>query len=375
MQGRSRLDEFAAVLGEVVRVATDEHVDVVLVSGDIFEHRTAHADSERLVFETLARLAAARIPVVAIPGNHDAADRWHAFAPLLDPLGVRVTPFVRRASEGAIVEVPSGDGSERAVVACVPFVPMQKLTTAASLFAGPEQAMRDYSDGMGTIFANLEHSFHADAVNVLMAHVYMAEVNVASGGGENEVTIAPDYAVSHARLPGTATYIALGHVHRPQAVPGAAAPARYAGSLLQLDFGERGQQKSVVIVEAAAGKPARVRDVPLTSGRALRDLSGTIDELRTQVGSVGDDWLRVTVRTDGPVPGIAEEVRSFLPNAIIVKPEHPLLEAEEVREAVLSLAPREQFLRFYRQKHGAEPSEPILAAFEEARAAVTDGAS
>src|SRR5919108_5417458 len=89
IRGRSRIEEFAAVLDELVAIARDQAVDAVLVAGDLFDGRASNADAERLVFETLARLASEKIAVVAIPGNHDSAARWHALRPLLQLLRVR----------------------------------------------------------------------------------------------------------------------------------------------------------------------------------------------------------------------------------------------------------------------------------------------
>ncbi|OLC52282.1 MAG: hypothetical protein AUH85_17445 [Chloroflexi bacterium 13_1_40CM_4_68_4] len=178
-----------------------------------------------------------------------------------------------------------------------------------------------------------------------------------------------EYAVPPSRFPGTASYIALGHVHKPQAVAGSPAPARYAGSLLQLDFGEREQRKSVTICEVSAGKPARIGEVALRSGRALVDVAGTLEELRAQA-RVGDAWLRVTVRTAAPVPGIADDVRQILPNAVEVRPEFPLLDEQTAHESLMGLAPRELFLRYYREKRGAEPVAELLDAFDEVQAAV-----
>jgi exonuclease SbcD len=229
-----------------------------------------------------------------------------------------------------------------------------------------------YAQGMGDLLGAMADAFRVDAVNILMAHCFATDVHL--GGGENEVTVTMDYAVPPSRFPGTASYIALGHVHKPQGVPASPAPARYAGSLLQLDFGEREQRKSVTVIEAAAGKPARIREVPLTAGRQLLDVAGTLDELKAQAPQLSDAWLRATVRTDGPVPGIADAVREILPNAVVVQVDHLRLEEEQRGEAVLSLTPREQFLHYYRTKHGAEPPSTILAAFDEVRSVVTDAA-
>ena len=106
-------------------------------------------------------------------------------------------------------------------------------------------------------------------------------------GGRREGRAAPSGAArrrartSHRRrrsLPGP-QYVALGHIHAPQAVPGSPVPGQYAGSLLPLDFGEAGEAKRVVIVDAEPGRLATVTSMPLVSGRPLVRAEGTWDEI------------------------------------------------------------------------------------------------
>src|SRR5919201_626280 len=267
IRGRSRLDEFAAVLDEVVAIARDQAVDAVLIAGDLFDGRAANADAERLVFETLARLAAQKIAVVAIPGNHDSAARWDAFGPLLKPLHVRVVPYVAPPDRGSAVEVAARAGDESAIVACVPFVPERMFGSAAALFAGSERWAQEYAQGMGDLLEAMATAFRPHKVNMLMAHLFATDVTLE--GGENAFTVTLDYAVPPARFPAIAQYVALGHVHMPQVVHGSPAPARYAGALLQLDFGEAGQRRSVTIVEVDPDTPGKAHEIRLSAGRRL----------------------------------------------------------------------------------------------------------
>jgi exonuclease SbcD len=186
------------------------------------------------------------------------------------------------------------------------------------------------------------------------------------GGGEHSITIGIEYAISPSRLPATASYVALGHVHRPQPVRGAPSPTRYAGSLLQLDFGETEQRKSVTIVDAAPGKPAKVREVPLSAGRRLEDVEGTFDEVLAGGERLPDAHLRVFVHTDGPVPGIAERIRDALPNAVDVQLRYEHVDPREDGPPLSSLQPREQFVSYYRREHGVEDAPAdLMAAFDE----------
>ena len=364
IRGRSRMDEFEAALDQVVGIAVEEGVDAVLVAGDLYEHRVPAPEADVLVFDAFLRLRGAGIGVVAIPGNHDSAPRLDALARLLEPLGVRVVPNVRRPDRGGIVEVPSRDGSEVAQVACVPFVPERRFGDARALFEAAESWHQAYAEGMGDLLGAMAAGFRPGAVHVLMAHLFTD--GALLGGGERELTIGMAYAVSPSRLPGTAQYVALGHVHRPQRVRGAPTAARYAGSLLQLDFGELTQErKSVAVVEASPGKPASVREVPITAGRRLLEVRGTLEELQAKADEVEGAWLRVRVRTEGPVPGLADRVREALPNALDVVLEYERAPEEGPRESLRAMGPREQFEAFLRHEHGTEPAPELLEAFDE----------
>ena len=362
IRGRSRKDEHAAALDEVVGIAVGEGVDAVLVAGDVYEHRAPAPEADAVVFETFIRLHERGIRVVVIPGNHDSSLRMEALGKLLRPIGVEVAARVVPPEAGGIVEVPSRDGTGVADVACIPFVPERRFGDAAQLFEASEAWYLSYADGMGELLGAMAGGFRPDRVNVVLAHLFTH--GALLGGGERQAAIGDVYAIPPSRLPGDAAYVALGHVHRPQAVAGSPAPARYAGSLIQLDFGEIDQRKSVTIVEASPGKPAKVREVHLTAGRRLLDLRGTLDEVVAKA-DVGDAFLRVFVKTDGPVPGIADRVREALPNALDVHLEYERSDAGPTSAPVSSLHPRDQFVAYCRSQHGAEPRAELMRAFDE----------
>ncbi|MGH2557247.1 MAG: exonuclease SbcCD subunit D [Actinomycetota bacterium] len=362
IRGRSRVDEFAAALDEVVGIAEQEGVDAVLLAGDLYDHRSPAPEADGLVFEALVRLHEARIPVVAIPGNHDSAMRLEALAKLLKPIAVHMVPRVVPPDQGSLVELASRDGNETAVVACVPFVPERRFGDAAALFRATEEWYQSYAEGMGRLLQAMTEPFRDDSVNILLAHLFTD--GAIPGGGEHQITIGIEYAVSPARLPATASYVALGHVHRPQAVKGAPSPTRYAGSLIQLDFGEKNQKKSVALVDAKPGRPAKVTEIPLTAGRKLMDVEGVLDEVLAKGADQPDAFLRVFVETDGPVPGIAERIRDALPNAVDVSLRYERQEQEDA-SALSSLQPRDQFLSYYRREHGVDQvPEDMMASFD-----------
>jgi len=362
IRGRSRAEEFAAALAAVVDAAVEESVDALLLAGDIHDQRSVSPEADGLIFETLIKLSEKRIPVIAIPGNHDSPGRLVALAPLLARIQTTVVPKVLHPANGGVVEISSRDGRERGLIACVPFIPPRRFSDAAGVFEDIAAGFIDFDAGMGAMMKAYEGVFRPDAVNILMAHMFVS--GSQPGGSERQITLGSDYAVSPSRLPPTASYIALGHIHRAQRVLGTGAEARYSGSLLQLDFGERGQDKSVVLVEARAGKPPKVSELAIDAGRALIDVSGTIDDLERLKAEAGNSYVRVSLSIDRPTPGIADDIRRALPNALDVRLILPERADEEAPPSLRGLDPKEQFIAYYGATHQSAPPDELARAFD-----------
>jgi exonuclease SbcD len=369
---RQRLEEARDVLAEVVEITEREAVDVVLVCGDVFEHYAPSAEAEQIVYRTLLALRRTGAHVVVIAGNHDNARRLAAVEEVFAATAVRLVPDVRRPEAGGVIELQAGSG-ERAQVACLPWIAERLLFGADEMMGLQPEPYQAYAQHIPRVIDALSRGLDPAAVTLLAGHLFISGSRL--GGGERELTTGQIFAVSAATLPTTVQYIALGHVHRPQEVPGAATPARYAGSLLQLDFGEAAQDKSVTIVDAEAGRPVRTREVALTRGRRLEELAGTFEELERMGAHCGEAWLRVTLRCDGPQPGLADRVREVLPNALEVRLDYERQDPERRAQELRRLTPHQLFERYYREAYGAPPAEPVAKLFDELYEEVTGAAA
>ena len=119
----------------------------------------------------------------------------------------------------------------------------------------------------------------------------------------------------------------------------------------------------MLIVDAQPGRTAHVESIPLGAGRRLRDIEGTLAQLQTLAGEVGDAFLRVRVKAEGPVPGIAEQVRALFPNALDVSVSYAK-QAPEPAVHLHQLRPAELFTDFFRRKNQAVPPAELLSLFE-----------
>jgi DNA repair protein SbcD/Mre11 len=315
LKGRDRHDEQVAVLRSIVRTARDENVDVVLVAGDLFETAAPAAKAQGLVMRSLLALREDGRHVVVIAGNHDNQALLDAvYRPVLGELGLHVLGTPKRPDSGGLMTLRTRTG-ELINVAALPFLSHRYAVRAAEvLLHETAEHTLDYARRVADIVALLTAGFTPEAVNVVMAHATL--LGGRRGGGERDVQTALDYELSASMFPATAHYVALGHLHRQQEIPGPC-PIFYSGSPLAIDFGEEANESVVLVVTAAPGIRADARPVPVTGGRRLRTLRGTLDEVIAEGEQAGDAYLRVVLAEPGRA-GLGDLVREKLPNTLEV---------------------------------------------------------
>lgn len=366
-----RLDEMAKVLEQLADFIEREEVDLVLHTGDVFDSRNPPAEAEELVNRFLVRVGRAKARTVMIAGNHDDAHRLDARALLAEYAGVKIVGRPRAAQQGGTLVVETKCG-ERAVVAALPFASSGLWVSALELAGAEASAHSEYARMFQAVAKNLSRDFQANAVNVFMAHTHLE--GAIFGESERRVHMGEDWAATAQTLPTDASYIALGHIHKPQRI-GGTLPAYYAGSPLQMDFGEAGQEKTFVMVTTKPGKPAQIEHIRYEGGLPLIDLRGTLPELeRVAEQHSHGRWLRVTVPLTSADPDLNRKVRELLPNALVVRPEIPEVEQPVAIRLVDGTSPQEWYAAYCRQEHGADPEIALTELFLELHRAAAEGA-
>lgn len=357
-----RMDDHVAVLDEVVAIAERESADLVVHSGDLFDRAMPPVEALRAALSALVRLAAGgRRPVVVVAGNHDSPELFEALAPFLSGFGIHLVGRIRAPDEGGVVSLDTGPGP--AHVACFPFL---RTARVVDFMERADSWYGTYADRVRRITETYAEAVGErvgrDGVGLLVGHWMVGGVRVRTGAprGERELHIGEAYAATDQSVPSGLDYVALGHIHAPQPVPGARVPAEYAGSLLQLDFGEAEEDKRVVIVEAAPGVPATVRSVPITAGRRLVQASGSWAEIDGR-DDLDDAYLDLVVDTDGPDPGLMDVARERFDHVVKVqaryqRPDRP--EATSLNRPLDDL-----YAEYHITRHGGEVPEELLAAF------------
>ncbi len=358
-KGIQRLDELEAVLDNLAAFIEKESIDLVLHTGDVFESRNPPAEAEQLVNRFLIRVGRTGAHMIVIAGNHDDPLRLDARSLLTELVNVQILGRPRPASRGGTRTLATRRG-EQAVVAALPFASPGAWVSALDIAGDEARAHSRYARMFELAMQDLCGDFRPDAVNLLMAHTHLE--GALFGDSERRVHIGEDWAARPESLPPTASYIALGHLHKPQEIA-APAPAYYAGSLLQMDFGEAGEEKSFVVVTASPGQPATVEHVPYEGGLPLVDLRASLAELEAAADDYRTGWLRVTVPLPEKDPDLNRKVRELLPNALVVRAELPETEEPEDIRLEKGLSPVEHYGAYHLREHQQPADWSVLEAF------------
>jgi exonuclease SbcD len=364
LEGRSRLEEQAQFLDELVDIVEKEKVDVVLMAGDAFDTVNPPAAAEQLFYESLSRLSdKGKRPVAVISGNHDSPDRLAAAMPLAKEQNITLLGLPSTNIHS--IHVPTT--GEVLEVAALPYPSESRLKELLSA-ENDELAIRNsYDQRIQGIFEAMSRQFTRNAVHGAMSHIYVA--GGSSTDSERPIEVGGAYTVAATSLPEAAQYVALGHLHRPQNIKRAPTTARYSGSPLAYSFSESGYAKSVTIVDAKPNEPVEWEEVYLSSGRplvrwkaknGLADVYSWLDE-----GRDTEAWIDLEIHLKDALS--IEEIhrlRKLHSGFVHIR---PVFETEEDRNetaATQNLPIDELFKRFYgRQTGGAQPDAELVQLF------------
>jgi exonuclease SbcD len=319
---KSRDGDFDAVIAEIIDIARQAEPDLIVHSGDLFDALVPPIDEIVRALHALRELQAIA-PVLVVAGNHDGARALGLLDKIengfgADPRDARIR-FVTEAGRGtgSVYQYPAGTGTQTIRVAAMPFLHRNRFRYD---FNDPATAPADYAGRIRQVQADLHAALaegHRPDRDVLVFAAHMFVEGAQPSYSERRIDITEDYASAADALPPVG-YGALGHIHKPQAVGRAGFPARYAGSPLQLDFGETRDTKSVVVVEASPGRPTTIDTVPLTAGRRLVKVEGTLEAIAAGYGGVGDAWIKAVVHVDNAGTDLAGGLAKIFPQGHIV---------------------------------------------------------
>jgi exonuclease SbcD len=313
----ARREDHERVFAEIADAARFYKPDLILHTGDVFHQAIPAVDDLNFGLAALQALAALA-PTIVLRGNHDSDKLFRVFSLLLGPDSpLTFVDLPPRLQDGdPIIRRPADGGKTTIALAPLPFISHNRF---AQRYVDAETQTVTFADALGvyerTLGAMLVKSLvPSREVAIFAAHQFVHGAH--KSGSERAVHVGDEYATRSGDIPAV-SYAAFGHIHRPQHI-GGSSHVRYAGSPIQIDFGEEGEDKSIVFVEAKPRSTARVEVLPLSGGRRLLSVSTSLAELSSIAERCAGRLCRVTVHTERPVTDLAERVAAALPGASIV---------------------------------------------------------
>lgn len=361
LEGRSRFEEQAAFIDELVTMVKEERIDLILMAGDVYDTANPPAEAEELFYEALARLShGGKVTLAFIAGNHDHPDRLAAASPLLKGRSLHLLGRPGRE----VIPLTTAKGEE-AVLYALPYPSEARLRESFGEQTGEDEMQKAYDARVAALFLEAGAHFRADTVNLAMSHLFVA--GGMESESEREIQVGGAYTVNAPSLPAGAHYVALGHLHRPQNVGGSPSPARYAGSPLAYSFSEAGYAKSVTVIEAEAGKAAAIQEIYIRSGKPLvvwKAAAGLPQVYQwLEEGRDKQAWLQIDLHvTEPPSQEEIIRLRKAHPGIIHIRTIYPEMEEKQEFFADRSLPLEELFRRFYRRKMGGREADAELVS-------------
>ncbi|WP_321311096.1 exonuclease SbcCD subunit D C-terminal domain-containing protein [Halarcobacter sp.] len=297
--GKSRIEEHQAFLSWLLNTIKENNIDVLLVSGDIFDTGTPPNYALELYYNFLKQLSQVNSlnTTIITAGNHDSVSTLKAPKQLLEALNVHVI-VNGDENENIIIPIKEGD-TTKAVVCAVPF--LRDSVIRQSL--GGETVSDKEKLANNGIKAYYEKAYNKakelDSNTPIIAMGHLTTVGSRSSESERDIYIGGTLDIGGDYLASMFDYVALGHLHINQTVGNE--HVRYSGSPIPLSFSESKNTQKVNLV--TIGKNVEVEELEIPLKRKLQVIKGDLETIKKELKAIEDKttWIEVHIKDDNPM--------------------------------------------------------------------------
>ncbi len=386
---KDRKQEHQQFLNWLIEYLKKEPFDVLIVAGDIFDSSTPPNYALKMYFDFLRRVSDTLCSsVVIIGGNHDSVSTLHAPRDLLSFFNVHVIGGISNTLDDEVIIINNADGNPVGIVCAVPFLRDRDIRQS---MAGESYEARNKAivEGIANHYQRVREKalqVEAELENngkklpiIAAGHLFAAGGSISDG--IREIHVGSLGHVNVALFPAEFSYIALGHLHKPQRVSGQD-HIRYSGSPIPLSFGEAKFEKQMIRIEFEVSKSQpTITDVPIPEFQKIRCIRGDLILIEDKLKEIGEaasgeiTWVEVQIDTDKWIPDVQsriQEIAEKMPIEILaIKNVRSAgikrLEQKERQITLHELSPSEVFQKRLEAEEtlGTEDRENMTNAFEE----------
>lgn len=364
---RQRTDEHEKFLEWLLKTIQEHKVELLLVSGDIFDTALPSSESTNLYYRFLYQLFDETDAYTVITaGNHDSARHLEAPREFLEMGRIYVVGLADDPAK-CVFTFPRND--PRVAVAAVPYLSESDLRHLS--YETEIDRNERYREWLKTFYADCVAVMPAELPKILMGHLFVQGGKI--GTSERNVQIGGATATHADDFPKDVSYVALGHLHRPQTIKGTDYPIRYSGSPIPLRFNETGYRKVVYLLELSDdGMLIRDEEIDIPIFKELRTVEGDEASVISDAmnGDWGDKYIQVKLKLTTPRVGISDVIRKAFGDrggdVLIVELQQPETEIGPPIDPGAIAYPKKIFELFHKAKFNDQlPDETLIQTFSE----------
>lgn len=382
---KRRDHEFSAFLDWLLLTIQQQRIDVLIVAGDIFDTSAPSHQAQSLYYQFLCQVANTCCRhVIIIAGNHDSPTFINAPKDLLHALDIHVvgqaSPLDSISDE--VLLLTDTSGTPELIVCAVPYLRDRDVRLvqagetiedkAKNAVLGIQQHYAQVAQAAQQLNATLTHPVPLIATG----HLFAAGGKTLADDGVRDLYVGSLAHISADCFPDCFDYVALGHLHVPQAVANNDT-IRYSGSPIAMGFGEAKQQKSLCLVRLGPDQTVQVNLLAIPVFQRLHRVCGDWDQLHAELTTLTQEnesiWVEVIYAAPTLMPDLREKIEALVQNSTIevlriqnqTLAPSALLQSHE-QESLEQLSELDVFQRCL-DSHQIEPNQQpeLTAAFQE----------
>jgi DNA repair protein SbcD/Mre11 len=300
---RKRYDEFEAFLNWLAEFITGEKIDLLLVSGDVFDSSAPGNRAQELYYSFLWQISRTCCRHVVITGgNHDSPTFLDAPKNLLQALNISVIGAITGNMEDEICLLKNKEGEKEAIICAVPFLRDRDIRTVEA-GENPDDKTKKLIENISLHYREIvaaaqKHQDDDNKIPIIgMGHLFTRNARTSEGDGVRELYIGTIAHIDGEDISKGFDYMALGHLHLAQ-IAGSAETVRYSGSPIPMGFSEAGQSKKVIVVDFKDRSPL-ITEHPVPCFQQLLRITGDVDTISEKISRLkaagSNAWLEIEV--------------------------------------------------------------------------------
>lgn len=374
----------------LVETLEGEQVDVLLVSGDVFDLSNPSAASIKMFYTFLNRAVKANpsLQIIITAGNHDSASRLESPKPLLESSNIHIIGVVQRSEGGGIdyekLVIPLKDKTGAIIAWCmaIPFLRMGDYPIIV-------EAGNSYAAGVAVLYDEAYQYANAkkqsDLPVICMGHLHAQQAEITDMDKTERLIMGGVECISATAFHEDIQYVALGHIHKAQHI-GGKEHIRYCGSPIPMSFSELNYKHQVVVFDIMGEKIESLKSIEIPLSVTLQRVPSIHSSLAEVLNALQQlpvyksnpelaPYLEVRVLLDGPEPALRHKIETALNGKHVrlakIDVRYPAVATSDnnaglvIKDNLQELQPHDVFAKVYQSRYSNPVPAEILQLFNQ----------